>query len=1190
MSESLLRLCVRYLLIFVLGYMSMQSFGLQATAPTVASVESKIAELSTVQEPEDPGTTAAIKVLKDSADLLKKSNELKAKASGFRDLTRDAPQLLNTIREELRLPPADLNIDVPQGATLSQLEQSLAQATTALQTARQTLSELQAETVRRDELRPVLTERLVKLRQELVDMQSIGGPMANPEISNNLADARAVYFEASILAHQSEIDAIERELESYDARRELLPSRRDRAQRRASTAQALVEKWQIVLSNQRKLEAEQAVSDAKKLRKESARQHPVLKKYAEDSVLIANSLMNPKLTGGLESYTQRLVRARSELELLESNYDSIQARLNASGLNRATGLLLRQQYEKIPQVSEIRSEARSIQNTLEEFDYALIVIQEERIEAGDVDRVAQSLLLDMPPIESENERAEILQIARELATARRSLLDQLISEASSNLNTLMELEATLRETTLVAQSYSDYIEERILWVRSIAKGRLPSIQELQNSVDWIFDPTSWDQAWTNSRGYIKNQWMSVLAGIGLFIALLVMSFRCRVWLCVLSDRVSRYSTDSFRHTVLAFLLTVVMAAPIATALLIIGWILRAPENQVEVARAIGAGLATAAFYLYPLAFFRHLLRSRGLAVAHFKWPKESALTIRKNLRWFIPTVIPLVALVTAIDSGGDESANASLGRVLFTIFLVLLAFFLHRVLRPNGVVLERFVEKNAGRWIHRCRFIWYSIAVLLPLTFSVVSWLGFHYTALQLQSRLEITLILILILVTSNEILHRWLYVARRRVAVENAKRRRLQAEADIEKQQAANETSTTASALIDEERVDLPALSEQSKQLFRTAIVVSAFIGLFLIWAQALPALKMFDRVQVWPSVQIMDPAVSVLPSESTVQPSSPAVSTRNGDDQPSAPIPGVGFMQPETQAPSTQETAVVSVTVADIGFAIVILGATWIAFRNVPGLIEIVVLQRLPLDAGSRYALSTVIRYLIVIIGMLVAFQTVGISWSNVQWLAAALTFGLAFGLQEIFANFVSGLIILAERPIRLGDVVTVGETSGTVMKIRMRATTISDWNRKELVIPNKTFITSDVINWSLTDPILRVSILVGVSYSSDVDEVERLLYKIARENKTVLVDPKPTVIFKEFGDSTLNFEVRVFIPNIDYFVPVRHEIHNAIFKVFKKEGVEIAFPQRDLNIRSIGELSEALNPKMIPADQKQSSSDVE
>lgn len=160
---------------------------------------------------------------------------------------------------------------------------------------------------------------------------------------------------------------------------------------------------------------------------------------------------------------------------------------------------------------------------------------------------------------------------------------------------------------------------------------------------------------------------------------------------------------------------------------------------------------------------------------------------------------------------------------------------------------------------------------------------------------------------------------------------------------------------------------------------------------------------------------------------------------------------------------------------------------------------------------------------------------------------------------------------------------------MKIRMRATTISDWNRKELIIPNKTFITSDVINWSLTDPILRVSILVGVSYSSDVDKVERLLYKIARENKTVLVDPKPTVIFKEFGDSTLNFEVRVFIPNIDFFVPVRHEIHNAIFKVFKKEGVEIAFPQRDLNIRSIGELSEILNPKMMPADQSQHSSDV-
>jgi len=223
------------------------------------------------------------------------------------------------------------------------------------------------------------------------------------------------------------------------------------------------------------------------------------------------------------------------------------------------------------------------------------------------------------------------------------------------------------------------------------------------------------------------------------------------------------------------------------------------------------------------------------------------------------------------------------------------------------------------------------------------------------------------------------------------------------------------------------------------------------------------------------------------------------------------------------------------------------------------------LPLDAGSRYALGTVLRYLIAGIGLVVALDAVGLSWSNVQWLAAALTFGLAFGLQEIFANFVSGLIILAERPIRIGDTVTVGQTTGTVTRIKMRATTIRDWDRKELVIPNKTFITGDIINWTLGDTILRLTIPVGVSYSSDVDLVVETLERVAARNKNVMEDPSPQIIFREFGDSTLNFEFRVFIPTIDLLPGIYHRLHMQVIKAFRKAGIEIAFPQRDLHLRT-------------------------
>jgi len=288
-------------------------------------------------------------------------------------------------------------------------------------------------------------------------------------------------------------------------------------------------------------------------------------------------------------------------------------------------------------------------------------------------------------------------------------------------------------------------------------------------------------------------------------------------------------------------------------------------------------------------------------------------------------------------------------------------------------------------------------------------------------------------------------------------------------------------------------------------------------------------------------------------------------GVDAPVVPPPGDG-----ADPAAAPADAPFSLTLSDLGFALLVLVLSVVATRNVPGLVEIAILQRLPVDAAARYAIGTVIRYLIVIVGTVVAFSSIGVTWSKLQWLAAALTFGLAFGLQEIFANFISGLIILAERPVRVGDTVTVGGVSGVVTRIRMRATTITDWDRKELVIPNKTFITSDVINWTLSDPTLRIIVPVGVSYGADVDVVRSTLLDVAAKHPVVMADPRPQALFLGFGDSTLDFELRVFIPHIDHLLAVRNDMHMSVLKEFRARGIEIAFPQRDLHVRSIGDLA--------------------
>lgn len=286
---------------------------------------------------------------------------------------------------------------------------------------------------------------------------------------------------------------------------------------------------------------------------------------------------------------------------------------------------------------------------------------------------------------------------------------------------------------------------------------------------------------------------------------------------------------------------------------------------------------------------------------------------------------------------------------------------------------------------------------------------------------------------------------------------------------------------------------------------------------------------------------------------------------------------MEPEGGGAQSAEGGLpTSITLADVGLALVLVILTYVLVRNLPALVEIVLLQQLPLDAGSRYAIGAVLRYAVAIIGIAATLGAAGISWNKVQWLAAALTFGLAFGLQEIFANFISGLIMLAERPVRVGDTVTVGNVSGTVTRIRMRATTISDWDRKELIIPNKTFITDQVINWTLSDPILRVIVPVGVAYGTDADKVEALLLKVARANRLVLDDPRPQALFLGFGDSALSFELRVFIGSIEHLVQVRHQLHGAIAREFQKAGVEIAFPQMDLHLRDAKPLVDLMQHK--------------
>ena len=258
--------------------------------------------------------------------------------------------------------------------------------------------------------------------------------------------------------------------------------------------------------------------------------------------------------------------------------------------------------------------------------------------------------------------------------------------------------------------------------------------------------------------------------------------------------------------------------------------------------------------------------------------------------------------------------------------------------------------------------------------------------------------------------------------------------------------------------------------------------------------------------------------------------------------------------------------VSLGSLMIACGLLGLFIVASRNIPGLLELSVLQHLPMDDGGRNAVTTLCRYALFATGMVLSANMIGVGWSSVQWLLAALTVGLGFGLQEIFANFVSGLIILFERPVRIGDVVTIENVSGKVSRIQIRATTITDFDRKEYIVPNKEFVTGRVLNWTLSDKTNRIKIEVGVAYGNDTALARTLLVKVAKRNSRILAEPEPIATFDGFGDSCLTLSLRCFIPGLDERLQIITELHEEIDREFKAKGLEIAFPQRDIHIRTM------------------------
>ncbi|MGO2391035.1 MAG: mechanosensitive channel MscK [Halomonas sp.] len=394
-----------------------------------------------------------------------------------------------------------------------------------------------------------------------------------------------------------------------------------------------------------------------------------------------------------------------------------------------------------------------------------------------------------------------------------------------------------------------------------------------------------------------------------------------------------------------------------------------------------------------------------------------------------------------------------------------------------------------------------AMAAVPLMLLGLVVW-GYEYTALRLVGRFAITLYLLGLWVVVEATLVRSLAVAARRLAYRRAlARRRAQVQ----------EGAEGGLEVVEEPPLDMEQINSQSLRLSKLIVLIGFSALLYLVWADLLSVLGYLDHVSLWES-QEGDLVDSVL-------------------------------------------------SISDVFTALLVVAITFIMARNLPGLLEVMVLSRLSLKQGSAYAISSLLSYTIVGTGVVMGLATLGVSWDKLQWLVAALSVGLGFGLQEIFANFISGLIILFERPIRIGDTITIGNLHGTVSRIRIRATTVTDFDRKEIIIPNKTFVTDQLINWSLSDNVTRVVLTYGVAHGSDMPKVHQLLRQAADENHRVLTDPEPQVFCLNYGQHSLNFELRIFVNDLVDRLFAADEVNCRVDELFREENVRVAFEQMDV-----------------------------
>lgn len=1084
----------------------------------VQTLTTKLKTVEAATEVDETSKAKAVDAYKQAIVSATSADSFRSQVESFKAKTNVIETTLAEAKAAAALPKPKPSIDA-DSLDLKELDKTVQQKTVDLESFKQAVTETSNAIAAREkrllELPTAIAEantRLSQIEAELNASPLNDEPKVVTEANSTLLDQRRA-------AVKSELDALKAENAWHVASGELLPLKRDNARRQLDAQQAELKLWQEAATRKRGTEVDRDILEAEA----SLDDLP-----APLQPLGGLNLQSARDRRETETELKERANEQSELEAtfnrLDQQFKRAQKEAQAQAtITQSLGEVLRERRIELRAVKQTLANDSALQSQVSKKRLQLFLLREELAELENLQEATIIKLAELGT--SEEFEAEV----RKQLKFRTALLKGLTTDTEALFGTLAKLEGTTSGLRSLTNDYAQFIDERVLWIRSADPFGLPQIEQTVSSAMELAG-SGWSKLPKKllTRCFMKPI-LPTLA-LAAFVPVLIFSYRLRSGIRECGEKAKSGSCRDFSFTWRAALLTIALGLVWPATLYLVGvWLRGIYLGENELALRLSAGFVAAGAALLPLELWRQAARKLGLMESHFGIAPNVAAIIRRNLGWQTCVLVPLIAMAAMIRASGNPIYESSLGRVVFVVAMLVLANFLYRVANPKGGAPQGYLALRSESLFFKGRFVWFWLLVGVPIVFVIMALGGYQFTAEQLSIRLFWSCFLVLGIWFLHALALRWVVLSRRRLAIEQARVRLAKAS------EQAETDPVTAEAQANLEEIDLSSVDQQTRRLVRAITVVAGALAIWSLWVDVLPALSKIGDVKAW------DVSVATVVA-----------------DQSDAP---------DNVSQSAATTIVDTVTYGEVFKAVTIFCIMLLAMRDVPGLLELVLLQRLPLDVALRFAITTLTRYVIFVVGTAWVLGTIHVGWSKVQWLVAGISVGLGFGLQEIFANFVSGLIILFERPLRAGDIVTIDGVTGTVKSVRMRATIIQDLDRKDFIVPNKDFITGRLLNWTLSDEVSRIVVPVGIAYGSNTGKAKELMLAAATDHEQIVDEPPPQVTFEKFGDSSLNLVLRCFISlqNMPSRLKIVDELHSTIDGAFRDADIEIPFPQRDLHLRS-------------------------